>query len=118
MWREIGFPMRADSDVALAQKELLATVNTLYAEYQPALERQHAGLEQSLGVHIDAPKPYARMRFISTGLEVVVSYPVPLRQGSAMDDRMVIAVMDILHKNPSIHLADGASPQLRSTIKV
>jgi small-conductance mechanosensitive channel/cell division septum initiation protein DivIVA len=118
MWREIGFPMRADSDVALAQKELLATVNTLYAEYQPALERQHAGLEQSLGVHIDVPKPYARMRFISTGLEVVVSYPVPLRQGSAMDDRMVIAVMDILHKNPSIHLADGASPQLRSTIKV
>ena len=118
MWREIGFPMRADSDVALAQKELLATVNTLYAEYQPALERQHAGLEHSLGVHIDVPKPDARMRLISTGLEVVVSYPVPLRQGSAMDDRMVVAVMDILHKNPTIHLADGASPQLRSTIKV
>jgi hypothetical protein len=35
-----------------------------------------------------------------------------------MDDRMVTAVMDILRTNPSIHLAEGASPKLRSTIKV
>jgi small-conductance mechanosensitive channel len=118
MWREIGFPMRADSDVALAEKELLATANSLYAEYKPALERQHAGLEQSMNMHIDVPKPYARLRLIATGLEVVVSYPVPLRQASAMDDRMVTAVMDILRNNPSIHLVDGASPELRSPIKV
>ncbi len=118
MWREIGLPMAADSDVALAEKELLASVNTMYSEYKPTLERQHSGLEQSLGVHIDVPKPYARLRLIATGLEVVVSYPVPLRQGSAMDDRMVTAVMDILRTNPSIHLAEGASPKLRSTIKV
>ncbi len=118
MWREIGFPMRADSDVALAEKALLASANTLYAEYKPSLERQHAGLEQLLGVHVDVPKPYARLRLISTGLEVVVSYPVPLRQGSDMDDRMVTAAMDILRDNPSIHLVDGASPELRSTIKV
>jgi len=118
MWREIGFPMRADSDVALAEKELLASANTLYAEYKPALERQHAGLEQSMGMHVDVPKPYARLRLIATGLEVVVNYPVPLRQGSAMDDRMVTAVMDILRNNPSIHLVDGAAPELRSTIKM
>jgi small-conductance mechanosensitive channel len=118
MWREIRFPMRADSDVALAEKELLASVNTLYAEYKPTLERQHAGLEQSLGMHIDVPKPSTRLRLIASGLEVIVSYPVPLRQGTAMDDRMVTAVMDILRNNPSIHLVDGAAPELRSTIKV
>jgi small-conductance mechanosensitive channel len=118
MWREIGFPMAADSDVALAESALLASVNSLYEEYKPALERQHAGLEQSMGMHIDAPKPYARLRLIATGLEVVVSYPVPLRQASKLDDRMVVAAMDILRNNPSIHLAAGASPELRSTIKV
>jgi len=118
MWREIAFPMRADSDVALAEKELLASANTLYAQYKPSLERQHAGLEQSMGTHVDVPKPYARLRLIATGLEVVVSYPVPLRQASSMDDRMVSAVMDILRNNPAIHLVDGASPELRSPIKV
>ncbi len=117
MWREIGFPMRADSDVALAEKELLASANTLYAEYKPTLERQHAGLEQSMGMHVDVPKPYARLRLIATGLEIVVSYPVPLRQAPSMDDRMVTAVMDILRNNPAIHLVDGGSPELRSPIK-
>jgi small-conductance mechanosensitive channel len=118
MWREIGLPMAADSDLAVAEKELLASVNTLYAEYKPVLERQHAGLEQSVGMHIEVPTPHVRLRLVATGLEVVVHYPVPLRQGSAMDDRMVTAVMDILRKNPSIHLAAGAAPELRSTIKV
>jgi small-conductance mechanosensitive channel len=118
MWREIGLPMAADSDLAAAEKELLAIVNTLYAEYKPALERQHAGLEQSVGMHIEVPKPHVRLRLIASGLEVVVRYPVPLRQGSDMDDRMVTAVMDVLRKNPSIHLSAGASPELRSTIKV
>jgi len=118
MWREIGLPMAADSDLAVAEKELLASVNTLYAEYKPVLERQHAGLEHSVGMHIEVPTPHVRLRLVASGLEVVVRYPVPLRQGSAMDDRMVTTVMDILRKNPSIHLAAGASPELRSTIKV
>ncbi|MHB1673453.1 MAG: mechanosensitive ion channel family protein [Acidobacteriaceae bacterium] len=118
MWREIGLPMHADSDVALAEKELLAAANTLYAEYRPVLERQHEGLEQRLGMHMDVPKPYTRVRLVSSGLEVVVNYPVPLRQSAAEDDGMIMAVMELLRKNPSIRLADGASPELRSPIKV
>ncbi len=118
MWREIGLPMRADSDVALAEKELLAAANTLYAEYQPVLEQQHEGLEQRLGMHMDVPKPYTRVRLVSSGLEVVVNYPVPLRQSAAEDDGMIMAVMELLRKNPSLRLADGASPELRSPIKV
>ena len=117
-WREIGFPMRADSDVALAEKELSAMVNKHYAKYQPLLARQHVGLEQSLGVHIDVPKPYTRMRLVATGLEVVVNYPVPLRQSAEDDDGMIMAVMDLLQKNPTIRLADGTAPQLSSPIKV
>ncbi len=117
-WREIGLPIRTDSDVALAERELLATVNTLYADYQPVLERQHVGLEQRLGVHMDTPKPYTRVRLIAAGFEVAVNYPVPLRQGSALDDRVVMAAMEILQKNPSIHLVEGATPELRSTMKV
>ncbi|MHB1841477.1 MAG: mechanosensitive ion channel family protein, partial [Acidobacteriaceae bacterium] len=118
MWREIGLPMHADSDVALAEKELLAAANTLYTEYRPVLERQHEGLEQRLGMHMDVPKPYTRVRLVSSGLEVVVNYPVPLRQSAAEDDGMIMAVMELLRKNPAIRLADGASPELRSPIKV
>jgi hypothetical protein len=68
-------------------------------------------------VNIEVPKPYTRLRLIASGMEIVVHYPVPLREASIMDDRMVTAVMDILRNNPGIHLVDGASPALRSPIK-
>ena len=117
-WREIGLPLHAESDVQLAEKELLALVNTLYDEYRPLLEKQHMGIEQMVGVHMDVPKPNTRARFVGSGLEVVVHYPVPLRQAAEFDDRIVMEVMDILRKNPTIRLADGAAPDLRSAVKV
>jgi small-conductance mechanosensitive channel len=115
-WREIGLPLNRESDVQLAEKELLALVNKAYAEYQPLLEKQHSNIESTVGLTIETPKPYTRMRFIATGLEVVVCYPIPLREASTFDDRMVMDVMEILHKNPSLRLADGAVPDLRSRV--
>lgn len=117
-WREIGLPLHAESDAQLAEKELLALVNTLYEEYRPLLEKQHMGIEQMVGVHMDVPKPNTRARFVGSGLEVVVHYPVPLRQAAELDDRIVMEVMDILRRNPTIRLADGAAPELRSAVKV
>ena len=118
MWREIGLPLHKDTDVQLAEKELLAAVNSIYAEYRPLLVQQHLSIEQTLGMSVKVPEPYTHVRFATTGLEVTVHYPIPLRQGSALDDRMVMEVTDILRKNPELRLADGTSPELRSTIKV
>jgi len=113
IWREIGLPLNRESDLQLAEKELLALVNRGYAEYRPLLEKQHSHIEATVGLQMEAPKPYTRMRFIGSGLEMVVCYPVPLRQASTFDDRMVMDVMEILRQNPSIRLADGAVPELR-----
>ncbi|MEO6964813.1 MAG: mechanosensitive ion channel family protein [Acidobacteriaceae bacterium] len=116
-WREIGLPLNRESDVELAEKELLALVDKAYAEYRPLLEKQHSNIEATVGLPIETPRPYARIRFINSGLEVVVCYPVPLRQASTFDDQMVMGVMDILRRNPSLRLADGAAPELRSVVK-
>jgi small-conductance mechanosensitive channel len=117
-WREIALPLSADGDGKLAEKELLAVVESMYSSYKPMLERQHISIESTMGVYMDTPKPYTRMRFLSSGLEVMVRYPIPLRQGAELDDRMVTEVTELLRKNPSIKLAAGSSPDLRSPVKV
>ncbi len=116
-WREIALPLHAESDVQLAEKELLASVGTLYSSYSPLLERQHLSIEATMGVHMETPKPYTRVRFVGSGLEVMVRYPIPLRQAVELDDRMVMEVTELLRKNPSIRLMDGAAPDLRSPVK-
>lgn len=117
-WREVALPLHAESDVQLAEKELLAAVSGLYSGYRPALEKQHFNIESTMGVHMDAPKPYSKVRFVGSGLEVIARYPVPLRQAAELDDRVVMEVSEILRKNPSIRLAAGAAPDLRSPVKV
>ncbi len=117
-WREIALPLHPESDVTLAEKELLAFVNRLYADYQPVLEKQHLTIEQNFGLHMETPKPYARVRFTDSGLAAIARYPIPLRQAQELDDRMVLAITDLLRKNPAIRLADGATPELRSGLKV
>ncbi len=116
-WREIALPLNAESDGKLAEKELLAAVEDMYASYKPVLERQHLAIESAMGLHMDTPKPYTRVRFAGSGMEVMVRYPIPLRQAAELDDRMVTEVAELLRKNPSIHLAAGASPDLRSPVK-
>ena len=116
-WRELVLPLHPECDVQLAEKDLLAAVDAIYAEYRPLLEKQHHSVEHLLDVHMDVPKPYTRVRFSATGLEAVVRYPIPLRQAAQMDDRMVIEMTETLRKNPTIRLAVGGVPELRSAIK-
>ncbi len=116
-WRELALPLHSECDVQLAEKDLLAAVDAIYAEYRPLLEKQHHSVEHLLDIHMDVPKPYTRVRFSATGLEAVVRYPIPLRQAAQMDDRMVIEMTEILRKNPTIRLAVGGVPELRSAIK-
>jgi small-conductance mechanosensitive channel len=113
-WREVGLPLHREADVELAEKELLAAVNDVYASYSHSLERKQMTLDDTMAMHQDVPKPVARVRFTGSGLEALVRYPIPLRQAAELDDRMVKEVVEILRKNPAIRLADGASPVLRS----
>lgn len=116
-WREIALPLNSESDGQLAEKELLAVVNKLYSGYSSLLDRQHMTIETAMGVYMETPKPYTRVRFAGSGLEVMVRYPIPLRQAAELDDRMVMEVTELLRRNPSIQLAAGASPDLRSPVK-
>lgn len=116
-WRELAFPLHPDTDPKLAESAMLAAVSGMYEKFGPVLEKQHLSIEQSMGVHMEVPKPYTRVRFIASGIEAVVRYPIPMREAAAQDDRMVIEATEMLRKNPSIRLKDGAMPELRSAIK-
>ena len=117
-WREIGLPLSADSDGELAEKELLAAVNRLFDTYHQTLEVRQASLEATMGIPMKTPQPYTRRRFVASGVEVMVRYPIPLRQAGELDDRMVMEVTKLLRENPSIKLAAGAAPDMRSPVKI
>lgn len=117
-WRELALPLHPDCGVQQAEQAMLAIVGSFYAEYKPVLERQHVAVEQNLGVQMKTPTPYTRMRFVASGIEILVRYPVPLRKAAELDDRVIAAIAQALQTESSgLKLAPGASPELRSAIK-
>ena len=116
-WRELAFPLHPDTDPQLAEKAMLSAVESIYQSFGPLLEKQLLAIERSMGLHMEVPKPYTRVRFASSGLEAVLRYPIPMREAAAQDDRMVMIATEILRQNPAIRLKDGAMPELRSAIK-
>lgn len=116
-WREIVLPLQPQSDGALVEKQLMSIVQKMYSEYSALLERQHQSIESAMAIYVETPKPYSRMRFNGSGMEIIVRYPVPLRRTGELDDRMVQEVEQMLRANPSIQLPAGAAPSLRSPVK-
>lgn len=116
-WRELAFPLHPETDPKVAEAAMLAAVSDIYKKFGPVLEKQFRAVEQSMGVHMEVPKPYTRVRFIASGLEAIVRYPISMRDAAGEDDCMVIEAREILRKNPAIRLMDGAMPELRSAIK-
>lgn len=116
-WREVVLPLQTQSDGNVAEKQLMGIIQKMYSEYQPMLERQHQSIESTLAFYVEVPKPYTRLRFNGSGMEIIVRYPIPLRRAGELDDRVVLEVEQMLRNNPAIQLLAGASPSLRSPVK-
>ncbi|HSR11176.1 MAG TPA: mechanosensitive ion channel protein MscS, partial [Thermodesulfobacteriota bacterium] len=77
-WHEAAVTLALGSDYAGAEKKLLEAVNSIFSEYQEAIERQHGSVETLTEVRIPVPSPQAQLHFIEKGLEVVIRYPVEI----------------------------------------
>jgi small-conductance mechanosensitive channel len=118
VWREVALPLAREADLEAAEKRLAELAGKFYDEYRNQLERQNVQVEEAMGVHFETPRPHGRVRFANGAIEVMVRYPVPLRSAAELDDRMVVAVNQMLRQDPAIPLIAGGSPELRSPVRL
>ena len=90
----------------------MAAVNGVYEQYRERVEHQHAAFQRLVDVPIAGPKPIARVRHTSNGLEFMVRYPAEMRQASSTDDRMLSALSEEVAKDPGLAVAPSGGPKL------
>ena len=116
-WHEAAVTLGAGTNYPLAEKKLLDAVNSIYAQYQESIFRQHESLESRIDVHISAPAPEGKLHFVDTGLEFVVRYPVEIQRASEIDDQITRKLMEVISGDPELKAAVSGPPKLRSAIK-
>ncbi len=104
-WRTISFTLPPYGDYSRLEKDILVAVEKVYAEYQESIEKQHLAAQSADNLHTPVPRPEARVRFVEAGLEFSVRYPVELRRGAQIDDRVTREVLAVLEQHPTVTFA-------------
>jgi hypothetical protein len=71
---------------------MLDAVNSVFADYGDAVQRQHREMERMLRLTMPPPHPQSRLRVAANGVEVTIRYPVELERAAEVDDRITAAV--------------------------
>jgi small-conductance mechanosensitive channel len=116
-WHEVVFNLVPGGNHKLAQEKLFQAVNAVHDQYREGFERQQGFIERRIEVQLKAPSPETRLQFGDSGLELLVRYPVEIRNESVTDEQVTRKVLDVIQNNPEVQAAVVGSPKIRAAIK-
>jgi hypothetical protein len=78
------------------------------------MERQYRHMENTLAAAPSgALQPTSRLHLATSGIEVVIRYPVDLVRASEIDDRVTRELLGVIDRDPQLKLAASGKPPLR-----
>jgi small-conductance mechanosensitive channel len=116
-WHEVVFNLAPEGNHKLAQDKLFQAVNSVHDQYREGFERQRGLVERRIEVQLKTPSPETRLQFGDTGLELLVRYPVEIRNESVTDEQVTRKVLEVIQSNPEVQAAVIGSPKIRAAIK-
>jgi len=109
-WHEITLTLAAQADYADVKKRLLAAVDHVLADYREEIERQTQEIARTvIWAPVGSLQPNVQLRYVATGIEAMIRYPVDLKNAAEIDERMAREILKSLQQEPKVPLAaDGA----------
>jgi small-conductance mechanosensitive channel len=106
-WHTIMLTVAPTTDVSAAEKRLSEAADSVYENYRPAIEEQHAALQRFIDFETAMPKPEVYVRLTDKGLECTVRYPVEPARAASIDQKMLTALREAQSKQPPLELVGG-----------
>ena len=116
-WHEVVFNLVPGGNHKHAQEKLFQAVNAVHDQYREGFERQRGFIERRIEVQLKTPSPEARLQFGYTGLELLVRYPVEIRNESVTDEQVTRKVLEVIQSDPEVQAAVVGTPKIRAAIK-
>ncbi|HWE95158.1 MAG TPA: mechanosensitive ion channel family protein [Tepidisphaeraceae bacterium] len=113
-WHELGLTLSPDSDYHLAETKLMGAVESVYNQYKARIEQQHEQARNALHVQLATPQIQGRFRFVDSGLEFVVRYPVEMRRAAEIDDQITRSLLDTIEREPRLKLVATSTPKIQA----
>jgi small-conductance mechanosensitive channel len=113
VWHTATLTLMGDNDFQIAEKTLNAAVDSAYKKYGGRIEQQYEDVQKSVDIHIAAPGPQSRLRYIDEGLQYTVRYPADIQHAIDMDNEVFKALHDAVAKEPKLNFAPNGTPKVQ-----
>jgi hypothetical protein len=88
-------------------------VGGVLADYREEIERQTQEIARTvISTPVGTLQPRVQLRFVASGVEAVIRYPVDLKSAAEIDERVTHEVLKSLAQEPKVQLAGGADIHL------
>jgi hypothetical protein len=108
-WHENTLVLPVVSDYSLLKDKLLTAVSDVLETYRDEFVRQNKVIEESTAsISIDDTLPQVQMHLAGGRMEALIRYPVSLKHGTEIDERVSEAVLKVLAAS-----SDGSAAQVQ-----
>jgi hypothetical protein len=108
--------LKPNTDYRPVTQAVLNAITQVYSGYKDRIEQQHRRVESWMDTPIETPRIESRLQ-LADGLQFAVLYPVEIRSAGSTDDKVVQAVLDVVHNNQLAAAAIDGSPNVKAVIK-
>jgi hypothetical protein len=112
-WNELRLSLAPECDYRLAERRLIEVVNDVFTRYRDAIQREYRSLARDLNIPVEMPRPQSRLRLSDSGIEIVIRYPVQLRNAAQTSDEIARRLIDAIKREPALRLVTQGTPAIQ-----
>ncbi len=116
-WHELTVKLQQTADYPKAAGAMLNAVKAVYETYRTRVEQQHRGIEGWVGAPIDSPEVDSRLQLLDGGLQLLVRYPVEIRNASLVDQKVTEAMLSLMSNDARVKEAVAGAPAIKAAVK-
>ncbi len=116
-WHELTVKLQQAAGYAGAAQAILDAVKQVYEGYRARIEQQHKDLEAWMDTPIEAPTVESRLQLVEGGLQLLVRYPVEIRDASVIDQQVTKAMLGLMQQDGAVKDAVAAPPAIKTAVK-
>ena len=117
VWHEISLTFSPEGNYRMIQERITTAVDTALKDHREEMERQMRHMEQTLNsISSIELRPRTRLYITASGIEVMVRFPVGLKDAADIDDRVMREIYAAIDQEPKLKLAGSGMPTLRTDI--
>lgn len=116
-WHELTVKLQDSADYRHAAKVLLGGVEKIYAGYKQLIEQQHRNVQAGVDAAIDAPTVESRVLLVDGGLQLLVRFPVEIRDASLVTQQVSEALIALIQGDEAVKQAVAAAPVIKAAVK-